>query len=453
MNLYPLQKAYQDRARKVLFSMGKRTRSKYFSRLCVLLSLLVSLIVTPAQLSARAQAGWQWYKTDPHVHSSVSADAFVDIGIHSQMAIENGYDAIFLTDHNGASSFQINNLTANYMAFDDTYTRWDPGTYGSLSATTNQLVSTPVNTGTQSLCLRSSSSGSAETYIWTKRGPNLRSGDIMLNVSIYPTRIDPGSGLYVSVSIGGDPTVISSPHGYTTAAGVVSPGKSTVLVWQLGSGRASSSDPDARVLTYPLGSYTLNAWNHYTINVSDHLADIPAADLPLDYNGLTYLKMTAASNGGTVEGYFDTYTITASNPVSPADEYVYRTSVVDDFNTSTFKVFPSYEMGQQKHTNRFNFGITNASQYRSYIYGADGIEEAQLSGYPVQLNHPGTTVTVQEAIAEQGLGADFLEVRDQPWIDAWDDILQQGALLLGNWSSDTHSGLSSGKAATYIYAP
>ncbi len=135
------------------------------------------------------------------------------------------------------------------------------------------------------------------------------------------------------------------------------------------------------------------------------------------------------------------------------DEYVYRTSIVDDFNTSTFKVFPAYEMGQQKHTNRFNFGITSTSQYRSYTYGADGIEETQLSGYPAQLNHPGTTVTVQEAIAGQGLGADFLEVRDQPWIDAWDDILQQGALLLGNWSSDTHSGLSSGKAATYIYAP
>ena len=430
----------------------KQSRWGSMIRLGLLLFLLLSLVATPVDLTAHAQAGWQWYKTDTHVHSSVSADAFVDIGIHSQMAIENGYDAIFLTDHNGASSFQINNLTANYMAFDDTYTRWDLGTYGSLSSTSNELVSTPVKTGTSSLHLRSTSSGSAETYIWTKRGPNLRSGDIILDVWIYPTRIDPGSGLYVSASIGGDPTVISSPNGYTTAAGVISPGKSTVLVWQLGSGRAASSNPNARVIVYPL-AYTLNTWNHYPINISDALADIPAADLPLDYNGLTYLKMTAASSGGTVEGYFDTYSITASSPLSPAEEYVYRTSVVDDFNTSTFKIFPSYEMGQQKHTNRFNFGITDVSQYRSYTYGADGIEETQLSGYPAQLNHPGTTVTVQEAISGQGLGADFLEVRDQPWIDAWDDILQQGALLLGNWSSDTHSGLSAGKAATYVYAP
>lgn len=441
-----------SRSDKTLSHSIRRVPIRYALRLGIFLLLLAGMILTPLGPSVQAQSGWQWYKTDPHVHSSVSADAFVDIGIHSQLAIEQGYDAIFLTDHNGASSFQINNLTANYMAFDDTYTRWDPGTYGSLSATSNKLVSTPVNTGSQSLQLRSSSSGTAETYIWTKRGPNLRSGDIILRVSIYPTRIDPGSGLYVSASIGGDPTVLSTPYGYTTAAGVVSPGKSTVLVWQLGSGRAPSSNPDARVLTYPL-SYTLNAWNHYEINVSDALADIPAADLPLDYNGLTNLKLTAASNGGTVEGYFDTYTITASSPVPPADEYVYRTSVVDDFNTSTFKVFPSYEMGQQKHTNRFNFGITNASQYRSYTYGAEGIQETQQSGYPAQLNHPGTTVTVQEAISEKGLGADFLEVRDQPWIDAWDAILQQGALLLGNWSSDTHSGLSAGKAATYIYAP
>lgn len=456
MNFYPFKMRFRrcrtsELASKTPFH-AIRMDARYALWLTVLLLVLAGLLLTPLGVPVQAQTGWRWYKVDTHVHSAVSADAFVDVGIHSQQAIENGYDAIFLTDHNGGSSFQINNLTANHMAFEDDYTRWDLGTYGSLSTSTNELVSTPVKTGTQSLHLRSSSTGAAETYIWTKRGPNLRSGNIVLDFWVYPTRIDPGSGLYVSVSIGGDPTVVSSPNGYTTQAGVISPGKSTVLVWQLGSGRASSSDPNARVITNSL-SYTLNTWNHYTINVNSALADIPPADLPLDYNGLTYLKLTAASNGGTVEGYFDAYSINASSPVSPAEEYVYRTSVVDDFNTSTFKVFPSYEMGQQKHTNRFNFGITIPSQYRSYTYGADGIEETQLSGYPAQLNHPGTTVTVQEAIAGQGLGADFLEVRDQAWIDAWDAILQQGAMLLGIWSSDTHSGLSAGKPATYIYAP
>src|SRR5215208_3841390 len=259
----------------------KRPMAMRLFRSTLLMALVISLTITPFGSAVHAQASWQWYKVDPHVHSSVSADAYVDIGIHSHDAIASGYDAIFLTDHNGGSSFQVNNLTANHMAFEDTYTRWEVGTYGSLSATTNELVATPIHTGTQSLHLKSSSNTSGETYIWAHRGPNFRSGDIMLKFSVYPTRIDPGSGLYVSVSIGGDPTVIASPYGYTTAAGVVSPGKSTVLVWQLGSGRAPSSDPNARVLTYSLGNYTLNTWNTYSINISDYLSDIPVADLPL----------------------------------------------------------------------------------------------------------------------------------------------------------------------------
>jgi hypothetical protein len=72
-----------------------------------------------------------------------------------------------------------------------------------------------------------------------------------------------------------------------------------VLVWQLGAGRAASSDPNRRVLTYDLGNYTLNAWNHYEINVSEALNDIPASDRPLDYNALSFLKMAVAGNAGT----------------------------------------------------------------------------------------------------------------------------------------------------------
>ncbi|HEX9385572.1 MAG TPA: hypothetical protein VF918_04585, partial [Anaerolineales bacterium] len=67
-----------------------------FFRLTVLTAVLISLTITSSRSTVRAQAGWQWYKVDTHVHSSISADAFVDIGIHSQDAIANGYDAIFL---------------------------------------------------------------------------------------------------------------------------------------------------------------------------------------------------------------------------------------------------------------------------------------------------------------------------------------------------------------------
>ena len=442
--------------------LGTRTRrwlrkQHLASARAVLLALALAVLIGPAlQLlpeRTQAQTGWQWYMVDTHVHSSVSADAYTDVGIHATAAKALGYNALFLTDHNGGSSFHINNLTANHMVFEDSYTRWEKGAFGTVSSSTNELVSSPVNTGTRSLRLRASSSGYGETYVWTKRGPNFRSGDIILKVSIYPTRIDTGSGVYVSASIGGDPTVVKDPYGYTTQDGVVSPGKSTVLVWQLGSARAPSSDPNRRVLVYSLGNYTLNAWNHYTINVTQALNDIPAADRPLDYNGLTFLKMATAGNGGTAEAYFDTYSIDASNPVAPADEFVSRTPWVDDFDTSTFKVFASYEMGQQKHSNRFNFAITDPAQYVSYLYGSDGIAETQQTGYPAQLNHPGTTITVQEAIDTQGKGADFLEVREPEWVTAWDAILKQGVQIVGTWSSDTHTGVDAGKAATFIYAP
>jgi hypothetical protein len=416
------------------------------------MQISLTLLLTTSTPDAAGQSGMQWYMVDPHTHSVVSAEAFVDVGIHSVLAQSLGYDAIFLSDHNGGSSFQINNLTANNMRFEDSYTRWDVGTFGSLSSSVNSLANTPVNSGTKSLWLRAVSSSYGEAQLWTKRGPTFRSGTITLKVSIYPVRIDPNAGAYVSVSIGGDPTTNKTPNGYTTAAGVVSPGKSTVLVWQLGNARVTSTDPNARVLVYPL-AYTLNTWNHYTIDVSAALNDIPPADRPLDYNGLTDMKMAVGADNGTAEAYFDTYSVLPANPVAPADEYIYRTSVVDDFDTATYKVFPSYEAGQQRHTQRFNFGITDPSQYVSYQFGTDSIPGTHQSGYPAQLNHPDVTVTTQEVINNLAYGADFLEVREAAWIGVWDALLTQNIPIVGAWTSDTHSGLSSGKPATFLYAP
>jgi len=247
------------------------------------LVLIIALSAWPRQVST-AQAGWQWYKTDTHIHSSTSADTYIDLGILSHKAKAAGYNAVFVTDHNLASDFPANGV-ANQVPFEDTYFHWFTGIFGSQTSTLNELTATPVKTGSKSLHMVSASSpGSAETFTWAARGPNLRSGDINLKVSIYPTRIDPGSGVYFSVSIGGDPRVTSispTPAGYTTQAGVSTPGKSTMLVWQLGTARSASSDPNARILIYPL-SYTPNAWNNYTINISNYLADIPVADRPLD---------------------------------------------------------------------------------------------------------------------------------------------------------------------------
>ena len=121
------------------------------------------------------------------------------------------------------------------------------------------------------------------------------------------------------------------------------------------------------MITNSLGSYTLNQWNSYTINVTQAMAAIPAADRPLTYDAFTYLRMVAAGgNGGTADTYFDAYSIDASGPIPPADEFVYRTPLVTAYDTPTFKIFASYEMGQSKHSQRFNFAITNPADYVHY---------------------------------------------------------------------------------------
>ena len=420
--------------------------------------VLVAVIESPSRPSSgaarvSAAAGWSWYKTDPHVHSTFSADAFSDLGIHAAVAKAQGFNALFLTDHDGGSSFLINNETANHRTFDDKLTNWTAATFGSLSATTNALVASPITSGKASLHLASTSTTYGETSVWSTRGPNFRSGDIILKVKIYPTRIDANSGIYVSASIGGDRNVVKFPKGYTTSAGVSSPAKTTVLVWQLGKARAPSSDPNTRVITNNLGAYTLNQWNSYTINVTQAMAAIPAADRPLNYDAFTYLRMVAAGNGGTADAYFDAYSIDASGPIQPADEFVYRTPLVGAYDADTFKIFASYEMGQSKHSQRFNFAITSPAEYVHYANGIDGIRPTQDMGYPAQLNHPGTGTTIAEAIAGRGLGADTIEVTNPDWEAAWDEILKQGTQILGAYSSDTHSGETANSEATFIYAP
>jgi len=200
----------------------KSSQRNLFFKLALGLVMLSLLGGIPRQ-SSLAQTSRQWYKTDLHVHSVISADAYDDLGILSQAAKSQNYNALFLTDHNLASSFPISSLTANYMVFEDSYRRWTADEYGVAGSRTNELVTTPVHTGTNSLHLASNTAGYGETFVWTNRGPNFRSGDILLKVSIYPTRIDLGSGVYVSASIGGDVTV-QSPNGYTTSDGVISVG-------------------------------------------------------------------------------------------------------------------------------------------------------------------------------------------------------------------------------------
>src|SRR3954467_4075331 len=282
----------------------------------------------------------QWFKTDTHVHSVVSGDALPDLGIISAAGKARGYNAMFVTDHQAGSNLATSTVIANHISFDeDLGSKWDPDFFGAPSVHLAELATTPVKTGTKSLHVKATAPAAfGESYVMLKRGPSLRSGDLILKFSAYPTRIDAGSGMYVSVALGGDVSD-DPPDGYTTRDGAIHPGKSTILAWQLGNARTASSDPNARVVTDTL-PYTLNSWNDYEIDLttgaikrngasvassSGGIAGIPAADKPLDYNAVSKLKMSAAaSGGGTAEGYFDTYNLDASVPVANGDEFTYR---------------------------------------------------------------------------------------------------------------------------------
>jgi hypothetical protein len=433
------------------------------------LVFIAGVIVACAAATQAAAA--QWYKADLHTHSAFSADGYPDFGIISQSAKAAGFNAMFVTDHNLGSNFPISSMTANHMFLAEATPgptpprRWTGATTGSLSSSTNAVVSTPVQgtSSTSSVHLASSSTTAGETFIWTKRGPLLRSSHAILKFSVNVSRLDAGSGVYVSVSIGGDPTVDdpgNNPVGYTTRNGVISPGKSNVLVWYYGTPPPASFYGGARVVSHRLGTpacsrtFARNVWITCTIDVTAAaLADIPAADQPLDYNGFKDLKMSAVGNGGSADAYFDSYTIDATS--SSAEEFVYRTGVIDDYDTSTFKLLPAVEMGTTDHANRFNFGITSESQFTTYQKGTDGIAPTQATGYPAQLNHPGVDggVSDQAAIDNNAYGAQLLEVRHQNMIDDWDAILRKGVPIVGGWGGDNHTGRwTIGSQSTHIRA-
>jgi hypothetical protein len=66
-----------------------------YLRLALVPVIILALSIVPHQ-SSTAQTGWQWYKTDTHIHSALSADTYVDLGILSQNAKNAGYQALFV---------------------------------------------------------------------------------------------------------------------------------------------------------------------------------------------------------------------------------------------------------------------------------------------------------------------------------------------------------------------
>jgi hypothetical protein len=446
-----------------------------------------------------AVGGPTFWKVDLHQHSAFSGDARADIGIDAALDKLNGYNAAFITDHDRMASFQIQGANGNFIAYtDDDLTppsRWLSKTVGT-GATSPAAVSSPVHSGTRSLHLAATAtSAPVRSFVYAKRGVGFRSGAITLDFWSYPTTVDSGSGLDVSLALGGDSQSGVSTYGYTTADGTAHVDKSTVLVWQIGSARAASSNGTTDVYTNAL-PYTANAWNHYTIDVgsgSVHWSDgtnssstsstginaLPTSDQPNVYDVLGYVTMQASAANGTADGYFDDFSLQASSPNCPAADFVYRNGLIDSgqFNTSTFKMFPGREMGQNNHSNQFNFDITSAGDYddtyadgvqddqalcgshpsaawKFNYYGTDNIPGVQASGYPAQDNHPGVTDTTNDVVSTLAHGADTVEVRTGGDYSAtWDAILQQNHPIVGTYGSDAHEGIGSTTPASFIDAP
>jgi hypothetical protein len=475
------------------------------ARLLALL-LAATALLAAAHPRAAAASGPTWWLVDTHQHSAFSGDARADLGLDAAIDKSLNYNAVFVTDHDRLNSFSIEGANGNYLDYHDALTgRWLPKTLGAASSSTNAVVTSPVHSGTNSLHLAvtSSSTSNGRTFVYAKRGSNLLSGDVTLDFWVLPVQIGAGAGVDVSVSLGGDVTSGVSTYGYTTADGVAHIGKSTVLVWQLGAARAASSNGTTDVITNQL-PYTLGVWNHYVIDVTtgavswtgsggstkslstSGLNSLSAADQPANYAVLGYPKMEASATNGSADAYFDDYVLQVAAPQCPAVDFVYRNSLIDSgrFNGlnaagQSFVLFPAREMGQQHHTQQFNFDITSPSQYydafsdsvsndaqlcaatntpsapwKFSYYGSDNIPSIQAGGYPTQSNHPGITDTLADVIGTQAHGAQLIEVQGaDDYSGAWDEILQQNHQAIGTYGSDAHEGIGTGAPADFIDAP
>ncbi len=485
-------------------------RKRFGFAVAVLAAVLVAAL--NGATTSRAVSGPTWWKVDLHEHSAFSGDARADIGVDAAKAKLQNYNAVFLTDHDRGSGFQISGDNGNKISVPEQLNNnWTskllPSSLPSgSSGILPTAVQSPVHSGTYSLHMSTTASTSTtvRSMTYNPRGMGLRSGAIMLDFWAYPVSTGATAGLDVSVSLGGDTTVGPTPFGYTTSDGVTHIGKTTAIVWQMGGARAAATGGTSDVFANAL-SFTPNTWNHYVINIttgqvqwtpqggstttssSTGLNQLPALDAPADYDVLTYVKMEAAARNGTADGYFDDFNMNVASPTCTSTEFVYRNSLLPALAGTNFVIFPAREMGQNNHANQFNFGITSTSQYKDTFtdstqddnaicagvnnpsaqwqfsrLGTDNIAGVQASGYPVQDNHPGVTDGVSDVVSTNAHGADAIEARtgadysnpsDIPTGDAWDQILMKNVVIMGTQGSDAHEGVSTTTPSMYIDAP
>src|SRR3954454_22379422 len=156
----------------------------------------IPLLAAVALALPATAAADQWFKTDTHVHSVVSGDGLPDLGIISEAGKARGYNAMFITDHEAGSNLATSTVIANHVVFeDDLGSKWDPAFFGTPTTKIAELAGTPLRSGLKSLHVKATAPTSGESFVVMKRGPSLRSGDLILKFSAFPTRIDTGSGM------------------------------------------------------------------------------------------------------------------------------------------------------------------------------------------------------------------------------------------------------------------
>ena len=190
-------------------------------------ALAAVLVAVLGGAASRAAGGPTWWKVDLHEHSAFSGDARADIGVDAAKAKLQNYNAVFLTDHDRGSGFQIAGDNGNKISVPEQLnTNWTskllPSSLPSGSSGIQPTaVQSPVHSGTYSIHFKATASTATtiRSMTYNPRGMGLRSGAITLDFWAYPVTTSATAGLDVSVSLGGDTTVGPTPFGYTTSDG------------------------------------------------------------------------------------------------------------------------------------------------------------------------------------------------------------------------------------------
>lgn len=421
--------------------------------LLILLTMVPQPLAMPRRAAAEADANLSHrrLKIETHVHSAFSADAVADVGVLAAAARRLGYDAVFLTDHNEGSAYQIDGHTANRRTLDEDDRGWKVFRRGVVSTSAATMENDTAYQGVRAFRLALSSPSAGTIGLWARRGPLVTAGPVILSFAVLVRHFDPETGFAATVSLGGDPE-IGSTIGYTTASGEVLLDRGVTFAWTLGNPVLPASEPAQRVIVFPLPEPRANEWTVYTIDVTAALAQLPANEQPHPFAAFLYPTLRLSAHAGSADLSVDAVVLEAQRPLPPADEFVARSQLCHTFSSDSFRVFCAQEMGQQRHTIRFDFAIEHPEEFTSFRFGTDGIPLVHNAGYPAQLNHPGSTVRLSEIREERAYGADFIEVRKPEWAALWDELLLREVPLLGSWGTDSHELIDPGNPATFVFA-